>query len=170
MREFVGIIGTLFLVIVALGLATSLHWYRRHHDRLRWSARRQGQSILAEVPTDSGLALFTENIDAFYWSGHAIRKDQIKATRVLINGVPIAVSVSRRFAFEVKGPSTEFPEQPDDISRDRWDVEIETSDQTVLVECGTIREHISQDLARRVFDAVKTEIDSRNKPPISSQS
>ena len=162
MREFVGIIVAMFLVVAALGLATSLHWYRRRHDRLRRSIRQQGQSILAEVPTDDGLALFTEDTDAFHWSGRAIRKDRIKATRVLINGAPIAVSVSRRFPVASTGPSAGFAERPEGISRDRWDVAIETPDETVLVECGAIREQVSQDLARRVFEAVKTEIESRD--------
>ena len=33
---------------------------------------------------------------------------------------------------------------------------------TVLVECGAIRERVSQELARAVFDAVKREVERRN--------
>jgi hypothetical protein len=32
----------------------------------------------------------------------------------------------------------------------------------VLVECGAIRERISQELARSVFEAVKQDLDRRN--------
>jgi hypothetical protein len=46
--------------------------------------------------------------------------------------------------------------------RDRWDVAIESLTETVLVECGAIRERISQELARAVFDAVRRDIDTRN--------
>src|SRR5438067_5478841 len=43
------------------------------------------------------------------------------------------------------------------IARDRWDVAIERADGVMLVECGAIRERVSQELARAVFDAVKSE-------------
>ena len=49
-----------------------------------------------------------------------------------------------------------FDEQPDGIPRDRWDVAIETSNGTVLVECGAVSERVSQELARKIFDAVTT--------------
>jgi len=37
----------------------------------------------------------------------------------------------------------------------------------VLVECGAIRERVSQELARQVFDAVKAEIERRNHHSVS---
>jgi FAD/FMN-containing dehydrogenase len=37
-------------------------------------------------------------------------------------------------------------------------VAIDTLDGTVVVECGAIRERVSQELARAVFDAVKDEL------------
>ena len=51
---------------------------------------------------------------------------------------------------------TRFEDRPEGIARDRWDVAIETADGTALVECGAIRERVSQELARAVFDAVKS--------------
>jgi hypothetical protein len=33
----------------------------------------------------------------------------------------------------------------------------------VLVECGAIRERVSQELARAVFDAVKRDVERRNQ-------
>ena len=53
--------------------------------------------------------------------------------------------------------------RPEGIARDRWDVAIETVTGTVLVECGSIRERVSQELARSVFEAVKREIEERNR-------
>src|SRR2546426_360985 len=47
------------------------------------------------------------------------------------------------------------------ILRDRWDVAVEKVTGTVLVECGAIRERVSQELARKIFDAIKTELEQR---------
>ena len=52
--------------------------------------------------------------------------------------------------------------RPEGIARDRWDVAIETVVGTTLVECGAIRERVSQELARAVFDAVKRELERRD--------
>jgi hypothetical protein len=41
------------------------------------------------------------------------------------------------------------------LARDRWDVAIDTATGTVVVECGDVRERVSQELARAVFDAVR---------------
>ena len=46
---------------------------------------------------------------------------------------------------------------------------LETVNGTVLVQCGAIRERVSQELARAVFDAVKREIDRRNEVTTPSQ-
>ena len=162
MRDIVAWLIVAGLSVFALGLATSLHWYRGRRDRMRREILGRGQTILAEVPNDEGLALFTEDEQAFHWNGHVIPKHRIQATRVLINGTPIAVKISARFpATSDTAPGT-FSDRPDGIRRDRWDVTVETPDETVTVECGAIRETVSQDLARRVFEAVKTEIESRD--------
>ena len=91
----------------------------------------------------------------------AIDKDDIAAVRVLINGSPIAAAVSSRYAADERQP-TSFEDRPEGIARDRWDVAIEAPDRTVLVECGAIRERISQELARAVFEAVKRDLEHRN--------
>ena len=74
---------------------------------------------------------------------------------MLINGAPIASSVSRRHAGSAERQATSFDDRPEGIARDRWDVAIETEHGLLLVECGAIRERVSQELARTVFDAVK---------------
>jgi len=81
---------------------------------------------------------------------------------VLINGSPIAACVSRRHPGSAARDATSFEDRPDGIARDRWDVAIETVTGTVLVECGAIRERVSQELARAVFDAVKQELERRD--------
>jgi len=58
--------------------------------------------------------------------------------------------------------ATSFEDRPEGIARDRWDVAIETVSGMLLVECGAIRERVSQELARTVFDAVKQELERRD--------
>ena len=70
---------------------------------------------------------------------------------MLINGSPIAAYVSRRYPEGASRQATSFDDRPDGIARDRWDVALETVAGTVLVECGAIRERVSQELARKVF-------------------
>jgi len=83
--------------------------------------------------------------------------------RVLINGVPIAACVSRRHPADAARQATSFDDRPEGIARDRWDVAIETIGGLVLVECGAIRERVSQELARKVFDAVKANLEREDK-------
>jgi len=42
-------------------------------------------------------------------------------------------------------------------------VAIEATDQTTLVECGAIRERVSQELARAVYDAVRRAIETGDR-------
>ena len=85
----------------------------------------------------------------------------------LLAGVPyrvpkeIAAFVSPRWASARHLQPTAFDDRPDGIARDRWDVAIETASGTILVECGAVRERVSQELARRIFDAVKADVETR---------
>jgi hypothetical protein len=87
----------------------------------------------------------------------------IVAVRVLINGAPIAAYVSRRYPDVAERQPSSFEDRPEGIARDRWDVAIETVTRTTLVECGAIRERVSQELARAVFEAIKRELENRDK-------
>ena len=84
--------------------------------------------------------------------------------RVLINGAPIAAYVvARGMPGDAARQPTSFEDRPEGIARDRWDVAIETVDGTMLVECGAIRERVSQELARAVFDAVKRDVERETR-------
>lgn len=161
MTDLVAWLLAMMLLLVAASLATTLHVYRRRMQRARDSERALGRRIIAELPTRDELVYFTEDPVRFHYGDTPIDKDLIVATRVLINGSPIAASVSNRHAVGASVP-TSFEDRPEGIARDRWDVAIETERGTVLVECGAIRERISQELARQVFDAVKADIEQRN--------
>ena len=161
MRDLIAWIVALALLVVAASLATTLQHYRRRRQRARDSERALGRRVIAEVPTGDELILFSEDPVRFHYGEQSIDKDLIVAVRVLINGAPIAAVVSNRQTQATPQP-TRFDDRPEGIERDRWDVAIETVRGTMLVECGAIRERVSQELARKVFDAVRESVEARN--------
>jgi hypothetical protein len=162
MRDLVAVVVVVVLVVFALSMATSLQWYRRSHAKSSRSVQSRGQSILAESPASEGLRFFTEDADAFNWMERSIPKHEIRAARVLISGAPISVSVSTRFAESPALDAVDVEAKTDGFMRDRWDVAIDLRDETLLVECGAIRERVSQELARQVFDAIRRDIEARD--------
>jgi hypothetical protein len=158
-RDLVAAIVALALVVGALSLATTLTMYRKRQRRRRDEEHARGRRIVAEIPGEDDLRLFTEGAHAFYYGAEPIGKDRITAVRVLINGAPIAAYVSSRQATGAMMQPTSFEDRPEGIARDRWDVAIERSGGVTLVECGAIRERVSQELARAIFDAVKRELE-----------
>lgn len=161
MRDLVAVLVVFILIAFALSMATSLQWYKRSHSKLRRAIFDSGRAVIAEIPGDAGIQFFTEDSAAFHWSDRVISKNDIRSARLLISGAPISVCVSPRFREAAPKPSADI-EQPDMIERERWDVAIDLEDTTVLVECGAIRERVSQELARQVFEAVKTDIERRH--------
>ncbi len=161
-RDVVAAVVAILLLLVAASLATTLQTYRRRRERARDSERALGRRIIAEIPADADLRLFSEDGQRFYYGEVSIDKDLIAAVRVLINGAPIASCVSGRHRVAEPRQATSFEDRPEGIARDRWDVAIESITGTVLVECGAIRERVSQELARAVFDAVKLDLERRD--------
>jgi hypothetical protein len=159
MRDLVAGIIAVALLLIALSLATTLHFFRRRRMRARAAEYEMGRTVIAEIPAAEDLVLFSEDPESFHYGSREIRKDSIAAARVLINGIPIAAVVSRRHQDAAALQPTSFEDHPEGIARDRWDVAIETTAGTVLVECGAIRERVSQELARAVFDAVKLAVE-----------
>jgi len=163
MRDLIAGLVALALLLLAASLATTLHFYRRHRQRFRDDQLALGRTILAEIPATDDLVLFAEDDAHFHYGKQSIAKDAVTAVRVLINGSPIAAVVSERAGSGGPPPVTKFEDHPEGIARDRWDVAIETSSAVVLIECGAIRERVSQELARAVFDAVKRDIERRDR-------
>ena len=163
MRDLVAALVALALIVGGLSLATTLTVYRKRRRGTRDAEQALGRRIVAEIPGDDDLRLFTEDDRQFHYGAASVDKDRIAAVRVLINGAPIAVYISRRHANEASAiQPTSFDDRPEGIARDRWDVAIERSDGMLLVECGAIRERVSQELARAVFDAVKSDLERRD--------
>jgi len=158
MRDVVAGLAAIVLLLVAASLGTTLHAYRRRRQRARDSEGALGRSIVVEIPGADDLVLFTEDASRFYYGDHAIDKHHITGVTVLINGAPIAESRRQPTAGGRPGPAREavvIDDRPEGIARDRWDVAIETGAGVTIIECGAIRERVSQELARAVFDAVK---------------
>ncbi len=162
MRDLAALLIAIALLVVAASLATTLRLYRRRRERARDSERALGRVIIAELPIGEDLTLFSEDGGRFYYGERSIDKDLIAAVRVLINGTPIAAVVSARHARDAAIHPTSFEHREEGIARDRWDVAIEMVTGTVLVECGSIRERVSQELARAVSDAVNRDVAARN--------
>jgi hypothetical protein len=162
MRDLVAGIVALALLVAAASLATTLQLYRRRRQRARDSERALGRSIIAEIPAGDDLVLVSEDDVRFYYGERSIDTDLIAAVRVLINGAPIAAYVSRRHAAAGDRQPTSFEDRPEGIARDRWDVAVETVTGTTIIECGAIRERVSQELARKVFDAIRRAMELRD--------
>jgi hypothetical protein len=162
MRDVLAAVVAIVLVFVAASLGTTLQAFRRRRQRARDSEGALGRTIIAEIPAVDDLGLFSEDASRFYYGEGSIDKDLIAAVRVLINGAPIASYVSQQHPEASDRQPTRFDDRPEGIARDRWDVAIETVAGTTLVECGAIRERVSQELARTVFDAVRRELERRD--------
>ena len=162
MRDVLAGVIAVVLLLVAASLATTLQGFRRRRQHARDGERALGRWLIAEIPAEDDLVLFSEDEKRFYYGDRPIDKDLIVAVRVLINGSPIAAYVSHRADARAVVAPTSFEDRADGIARDRWDVAIATMAGTTLVECGAIRERVSQELARAVFDAVKHDLERRD--------
>ena len=161
MRDVVAALVAAALIFVALSLLTTLHFYRKRRRTAQEEEAARGRTVIVELPTGAELTFFSEDAEHFYYGATPIEKDGIMAARVLINGSPIAAVVAPKWQSAATLQPTSFEDQPEGIARDRWDVALETVNGTILVECGAIRERISQELARKIFDAVKTDLEKR---------
>ena len=167
MRDLIAAAFAFVLLVTAASLGTTLQMYRRRRRRARDGERAQGRVIVAEIPADEDLVLFTEDDGQFHYGDHSIDKRRIAAVRILINGSPIAAYVSAEHDRGTGVPPVVevMDDRPEGIARDRWDVAIEAGNETMIVECGAIRERVSQELARAVFDAVKRELERQDQGP-----
>jgi hypothetical protein len=163
MRDLVAAVVAILLLLVALSLATTLRAYRQRRQGARESERALGRTIIAELPTADQLVLVSHDDRRWYYGEREIDKDRILAVRVLINGSPIAAYVSQRRAAATPLQPTSFDDRPEGIARDRWDVAVETTAGTTLIECGAIRERVSQELARTIYDVIKMDMEQRER-------
>jgi hypothetical protein len=162
MRDLVAGLVAVVLLLAAASLATTLTGYRKRRQRARDSERALGRKLIAELPISDELVLVSQDDHRVYYGDQSIDKDLITAVRVLINGSPIAAYVSPRHRVADR-QATSFEDRPEGIARDRWDVAVETLKGTTLIECGAIRERVSQELARTIFDAIRSDLERRDQ-------
>jgi hypothetical protein len=142
------LVGTLF---VAFRFAMGLRWARLMREKALFEELERGRRLIAEVPTPSGeIELFLADASGFYWAGEELSKHELVGARLLLNG-----AVMR----ECRRPDTRLPEAepPEDYEgRERWEVLAFRSQGTLLIPCGSLREGVSREAAREVFDALES--------------
>ena len=161
MRDLLAVGLAVLLVLLALSMATTLRWRYRDHARSRGQLRDEGRTVVAEVPVADRLEYFSEDAGAFYWAGRTIPKREIHAAQLLISGAPLATVRARRASGLAAAGTSDGP-GADAVERERWDVAIETGEERVLVECGAIRQQVSQELARSIFEAVRRAVEQHD--------
>lgn len=155
-RDLIAGLVALVLLLVALLLVAALAAYRaRREERYRDAAAR-GRRIVAEIPTEKELVLVAEDAAAFYYGDRAIPKRAIRAVEVRVNDAPLAVAGARA----TRSPQPPRVLRPENSSHDRWDVVIHADDGPVVIECGAIREQVSQEIALQIYEAVKRVFES----------
>jgi hypothetical protein len=165
-RDVFAAVIAVLLFYLAMRLATTLTMHRRRRQRNRDSERALGRTVIVEIPGADDLVLFSEDAVRFYYGDRSIDKDLVRSVRLLINGNVIA-EASRDDAAAVRKPGVVIHDQPEGIARDRWDVAIDAENGSLVVECGAIRERVSQELGRAVFEAVKRTIEAPSHHSVS---
>jgi len=151
--------GTLIQVAAALAvlvflwkafrLAMDLRAARILREEARRAREAQGQRVVAEVPGPSGeLRLLVEDGETFEWAGRRLPRSAVLGCRLLLNGAVMAAAA--RPGFDLPAPPA--PEEYE--GRERWDVRIYMRNEEIEVACGTVREGVSREIARAVYDAV----------------
>ena len=136
---------SMFRYAMALRAAKVARQSRREAEESR------GGRVVAEIPgADDGVTLFVEDAGGFYWGAARVAKRDVVGARLRLNGGILA-------SWTRPGTSLPEPTSPADFEgRERWDVVLYVEGGgTRVVECGTLREGVSREIASRVFEAVK---------------
>jgi len=137
--------------------AMSLRFAKLSREEARRAEEARGRRVVAEIPLPDGIQFFVEEGEAFHWGAHAVRKEAIVGTRLLLNG-GILGAASREGAILPPPPAPEEYE-----GRERWDVLVYLSDGLVrTIHCGTLREGVSREIAGAVFGAVRDAVSNRS--------
>ena len=117
----------------------------------REAEEARGRRVVAEIPgADDAVTLFAEDGEGFYWGRERVARREIAGARLRLN-FGILASWSR--------PGVVLPEPvaPEEFEgRERWDVVLYLEGGgTRVVECGTLREGVSREIATRIFNVTR---------------
>ena len=159
MRDLLAVGLVVLLVLLALSMATTLRWRYRDHARIRGRrcARRAGASSprCRSRTAWSSSARMPERSTGR--DGTIPKARDSRAARLLISGAPLG---DRPRPAAARSPKRRTGQPWPRSSASGGDVAIDTDTGRVLVECGSIRQQVSQELARSVFDAVKRAVEA----------
>ena len=149
----------LVLLWRAFRLSMSLRADRMQREEERRTEEARGRRVVAEIASrDGDLYLFLEADDAFLWREHRLAKSEIVGCRLLLNGATMATAARA----DARLPEPALPEEME--GRERWDVRLYRVADAADVPCGTLREGVSRDAARAVFEAVSGFLKSVSSP------
>jgi len=144
------LVAFLALVFQLFRFAMGLRGAKRARERERAAEEARGRRVVAEIPLEQGIVLFTEDERGFSWGGASLAKADVAGARLLLNG-----GILREFSRPPRALPPPVP--PEEFEgRERWEVAVFLKDGAVArIPCGTLREGVSREAAGRVYAAVE---------------
>ena len=127
----------------------------------REAEEARGRRVVAEIPgAGDAVTLFAEDGEGFYWAAERVARRDLAGARLRLNGGILAT-------WTRPGVTLPEPMAPEEFEgRERWDVVLYVKGGgTRVVECGTLREGVSREIAARVFEVVKKLGGAAPRPP-----
>jgi hypothetical protein len=127
--------------------AMGLRYAKVLREEERRAEETAGRHVVAEVPNHAGeVVLLREDGERLLYGEREITKRDVLAARLVLNGRV----VETRARPGVETSALPPPEEYD--GRERWDVLLTLGDGGAFdIQCGTLREGISREIAERVF-------------------
>jgi hypothetical protein len=135
--------------------AMGLRFAKVAREQARERAESRGRRVVTEIPlAGDELAFFQEDAEGFHWGAHTVRRREIMGGRLLLDGNVVGAALREGV------PLPAAPAGEEHEGRERWDVVLYLEGgRSVRVPCGALREGVSRDIAARVFEAVRREVE-----------
>jgi len=143
--------GLLLLALLwwAFRLSMALRWSKVERERRR-AEEQEGGRVVAELPLPEGVSFFVADASSFRWDEHRLARAAVRGARLLLNSAVVATAA--RDGGDLPPP----PAPEDEPGRERWEVAVyEEGGATRTIRCGSVREGISREAARAVFEALR---------------
>jgi len=153
-------VATILLLVALLSafrFAMGLRYAKLLREQALLDEAARGRRVVAEVPTTGGqILLFREDDARFYWAETSCAKRDLVAARLLLNGAVVGEAAAGGVAALPAAPGLDS----EDL-RERWEVVAYRRGATPLtIPCGRLREGVSRDAARAVFESLRSAIDA----------